>query len=361
MKKHGILNKGMIAATLGMMALSSAGMAAAGTVDDIRFETVADYSSSFWYKDFQQPYFETTLPEASGGKLTANAVPFDQLGLTGFELMKLLRTGVYDIASGSLAYVTQDSPEMEGASLAAVTPDIASFKAAYEAYRPVLDREFAEKYNSKLLAIYAWPQSQLYCNLGDKSRTDLSLADLEGKKIRSFGTAISDFIEGLGAVPVAIPFAEVVTALQRGTADCFMASSLSAYNAKLYQVVTHVFPLNANYSASYVAINLDTWNSLTPEAQAVLETSMTDLQARMLDQTAEYESGSQACMGSGDCPYGENGNLTEVALSDDDLAKVKGIIETVILPRWADRCGSERCIDDWNATVGPVVGYSIAK
>ena len=69
---------------------------------------------------------------------------------------------------------------------------------SWKAYTPILEREFAEKYDAKLLMMYAWPSQQLWCNLGDKSITQFSLNDLEGKKIRVYSTTLGDFVEGVG-------------------------------------------------------------------------------------------------------------------------------------------------------------------
>ena len=52
------------------------------------------------------------------------------------------------------------------------------------------------------------------------------LADLKGRKIRSFSPTLSDFLTAIGSTPVQIAFSEVVPALQRGTADCGVTGTL---------------------------------------------------------------------------------------------------------------------------------------
>ena len=333
--------------------------AAMAADDDVKFEVAAELSATSWYTEFQKPYFEKELSKVSGGTMTANAVPFDQLGLTGFELMRLVKNGTIDIASVTMNYVTQDSPALNGGSLGGITPDLEAFQKVYAAYRPVIERELATKYNAKPLALFAWPQNQIFCNFPGKS--DVTLAGIKGKKIRSFAATVSDLIEGLGAIPVTIPFAEVVPALQRGTVDCTTTSTLGAYDQKIYEVVTHKIALNIGYSASFIVINLNTWNKLSPQKQQILATSMADLEKRMRESTLRLEVESQACLTRGPCPKGKTGGLTEVVSTEADITRTRKIIEDYVLKRFAERCGTQACIDDWNSTVGTVVNLKASK
>ncbi|MPR05506.1 TRAP transporter substrate-binding protein [Microvirga tunisiensis] len=324
-----------------------------------KFEVAAELSSTHWYTDFQKPYFNEILPKASDGSMTANAVPFDQLGLTGFELMRLMKKGTIDIASVTMNYVTQDSPALNGGSLGGITPNLAAFEKVYSAYRPVIERELATKYNAKPLALFAWPQNQIFCNF--PGQKDVTLASLKGKKIRSFATTVSDLMEGLGAVPVTIPFGEVVTALQRGTVDCQSASLLGTYTQKIYEVLTHKIAINLGYSASFIVINLDTWNNLTPKQQEILSTSMADLEHRMQEKTAQLEADMQRCLTNGPCPDGKPAGLIEVVPTKEEAAKIKDVIENRVLKRYAERCNTQACIDDWNSTVGATLGLKAWK
>ena len=50
------------------------------------------------------------------------------------------------------------------------------------------------------------------------------------------GTSQGDLVEALGGVGgVTIPFAEVLTALQRGTVDCGITGTMPAYKAGWHQ------------------------------------------------------------------------------------------------------------------------------
>jgi len=62
-----------------------------------------------------------------------------------------------------------------------------------------------------------------------------------------------------------------------------------------------------------------------------------------------------ACNTGGECTKGNAANIKLVPVSAADRAKLREIMETVIVPKWAKRCGAE-CVEKWNDTIGKVVG-----
>ena len=87
------------------------------------------------------------------------------------------------VAHSLSTYSSQDSPAIEGTDLAGLTQDLNTYREMSKAYWPVMERELQDKFNSQLLMIYAWPSQQLWCNLGDKSKTTVSLAETVGAEV----------------------------------------------------------------------------------------------------------------------------------------------------------------------------------
>ncbi len=320
------------------------------------FKVVGTWGNLDQWKNHESKFWNETLPQVSDGALTANAKPYTELGLSGFEVVRLLKLGVYDVVHGLSGYTSQDSPPMEGIDLAAVAPDLPTFEKALDSYSDILARELNDKYSAKMLALYYWPSQQLWCNLGDKSKTDITLSDLSDKKICTYSTTLGDFIEGVGGSAVTIAFAEVVPALQKGVADCGITGTLPAYSAKWYQVVTHNIRVRLGFTSTYVAMNNNTWNSLKPDAQALFEEQMPIWEQEVRKATAESDQIGMECNASGPCPLGDPGGMTPIELSGEDEAKLKDIVENVVIKRWAERCGTQKCVDEWNETVGKIVG-----
>jgi TRAP-type C4-dicarboxylate transport system substrate-binding protein len=348
------LGTGVLAATAGLSL--SAGIAGAQD-EPIHLEVVTHFSTNPYNVYFQQPFFKEWLPSLTAGKITANPIPWDQVGLGGFEMMKLLKMGTYDMANGTLAYVTGDNPMLEGVNLPGSLQDIDDVLVADKAFRPILEEAFETTFNSKLIATYFDPVVSILCNLPDLG-DDATLEDLKGKTIRSYGAAISDFIEGLEATPVLMPFAEVSTAIQRGSVDCLATSTTAAYATKFPQITTHVFQIAANYSIQFSAMNLDTWNSMSPELQETFQTAMNMMHAHMAERARVDEIDYWACLGAGPCKYGEPGNLIMIPQTEADTQLMQTILTQKVLPSWAERCGDRPCIAEWNERIGPIVGVT---
>ncbi|MGE4046516.1 MAG: TRAP transporter substrate-binding protein, partial [Acetobacteraceae bacterium] len=317
-------------------------------------------SSLDHWKLHESKLFKEMIPKASGGKLTANAKPRDELGLAGFPVMRQLRLGAFDFVFGDFTYVAGDSPIIEGTELSGLAQSVDQYRQMQEAYKPVFDKIFKEKFGAKILLMYAWPSQQLWCNFGDRNRKDISLKDLAGKKVRTFSAPQGDFVTGLKASPVSITFAEVVPALQKGVADCALTGTLPAYSAKWYQVVTHNIRIRLGYIGSFLAVRNKVWNGLSKEAQDVITGQIDAIREDMWTWTKNADQLGMDCNAQGPCPIGPVGNMTAIEPSDADKALVKDIVANRVVRNWVQRCG-DQCAGDWNATVGKVLGISASK
>lgn len=343
--------KRVIGAAMAAMMLGS--VPAVAEMEEQEFLVVGTWGNLLNWQDHESRFWNEVLPAASGGKLTANARPYTELGLSGFEVVKQLELGAYDAVHALTTYTSQDSPALEGIDLAGVFTDFKTYRAALTAYEPIIRRELRDKYNAELIMLYTFPSQQIWCNLSDGE--DGSLASLAGKKIRGYATTHGDFVEGLQASSVTLAFAEVVPALQKGVADCGITGTSPAYNAKWYQVLTHNVQVVMGYAATFMAMNGETWDALSPEAQATIKESASKVESEIWDSIEETDAMALSCLSDGECAWGENGGLTPVAMTGEDEAIVKDIVENFVLKRFAERCG-RACAEEWNATMGEIAG-----
>jgi len=327
--------------------------AVADGIDAKEFAVVGTWGNLGNWKDHESRLWEKILPEASEGKITANAKPYTELGLSGFEVVKLLKLGSYDAVHALTTYTSQDSPALEGIDLAGVFQDFETYRKALEAYEPIIRRELRDKYNAELIMLYTFPSQQLWCTLGEGD--DGSLDSLAGKKIRTYSTSLGDFIEGLEASAVTLAFAEVVPALQKGVADCGITGTGPAYNAKWWQVVTHNIQVKLGYAATFMAVNGDIWDGLSEETRTLIQENAAEVENEIWDEIVANDAMALACNAAGPCDWGEPGGMTPIAPSEADEAKLKDIVENFVLKRFAERCGKE-CAEEWNATMGDIAG-----
>ena len=178
-------------------------------------KAVGTWGSLTNYQKHEGPFWNERISEASGGSIIGDIKPQTELGLKGFEIMRLVKNGVFDFAFGLPGYVAAENAIFEGGDLSSVTQDIATQRKVSDAYFPTLEKAFEETYNAKLMMLYPFPSQTLWCNAEVNG-----LADLKGKKVRVYSTTLGDFVEGVGGTSVTVPFAEVIPALEKGVVDC---------------------------------------------------------------------------------------------------------------------------------------------
>jgi TRAP-type C4-dicarboxylate transport system substrate-binding protein len=336
--------------------IGAACVAAIGTVavadDPVTIRAVGTWGNLTNFTKHEGPFWNDRISEASGGTIIGEIKPQTELGLKGFEIMRLVKNGVFDFAFGLPGYVAAEDAIFEGADLASLTQDIGTQRKVADAYFPTLEKSFEEIYNAKLLMLYPFPSQTLWCNAEVGG-----IEDLAGKKIRVYSTTLGDFVEGVGGTSVTVPFAEVIPALEKGVVDCGITGTMSAYKANWQQVATHAYTLRVGWGLAFGAMNMDKWNSMTPDQQALLTGEIDALTTRMWDETATEDDVAISCITGGTCDIGDKGDMTLVTPSDADLAARDTIATDVILARWAARCGAE-CAANWNETVGPLLGLT---
>ena len=132
---------------------------------------------------------------------------------------------------------------------------------------------------------------------------------------------------------------------------------MPAYNAKWWQVVTHNIRIRLGYAATFTAINMDTWNSLSADTQALMLAEAAKMEGAVWAFESSLDQKGMDCNAAGPCDKGEPGGMIPVTPSASDQALLKDIAENVVLKRWAQRCG-ETCAKEWNETVGKIVGMT---
>lgn len=98
-----------------------------------------------------------------------------------------------------------------------------------------------------------------------------SLEDIEGKAVRGYGLLLNALDLG-GANAVAVPVGEVYESLDRGVIDGWFATTLdnAVLDFKLSEVTPYISDTGAGaYQSAAILLNLDRWNSLSPELQDI--------------------------------------------------------------------------------------------
>ena len=339
--------------TLAILAATTA-LAAPAMAEDLT--VVGSWSGLPLHKQYEAPFWSETLPAASGGDINVQLTTHNQMNLGVGDVFRLLGDGVYDVAMTVADYAVADAPELEGLDvpLLALTADEA--RAMVDAARPMVDEIYANRFNSKVLAIAPYPPQVVFCNAEVSE-----LADLEGLKVRASGRMTAKFLEALGAEGVNVSFSEVPGALQKGVVDCAVTGAGSGYSAGWWEVSTHLMAIPlGGWDSVVTAMNMDRWNSLSADKQELITAQITaEFEGPAWASAQDALVNDIACLtGNGECPSGEARSMTLVEVSDADFEKARDVLVNEVLPDWAERAGGDWGAR-WNASVGAVVGVSI--
>jgi len=318
-----------------------------------KYNVVGTWNFLTNWQTLEVPFWNEELPRLSGGKLSGNIKSVTELNLKGTEVLRLLKTGVYDFAAALPIYVDDGAAIVEAVDLAGVARTFAMSREIINLWMPEMQKVMGERHGSTVLGTFTWPEQNFYCRGEIKS-----VADLKGKKIRVQGTSQADLVKGFGASAVTLPFGEVIPALEKGVVDCGITGTMPAYKAKWHEVTNTLFRLPVGFTASIWAVNNRTWNAMNPATQALMKKAMDELSDRSWKTTeAETEEGVACTTGTGKCTQGTPGKLRLVVPSQADLTERDRVLNQVVLPGWAARCGAD-CAKRWTDLIGAKYGLT---
>ena len=328
----------------------------AETLPRTQLKVVGGLSNLSAYNDYEKPFWTKVVPTLSNGQVTAEIKGFNEMGLKGPELLRLMSQGVVEFGTATLSYFSSDNPINEAVDLAGLAPDAKTARAVVDAFAPIYAKHYGPGSGIKILGMSPYPAQVLFCNAEIKS-----LADVKGKKVRTSSRTQAEFIEALGGSGVTLAFGEVVPAMQNKVIDCAITGSLSGYSAKWYEVATHLYALPINWNSQIHGVNQKAWNKIDPKVQAFLQTNIKSMIDNMWDAAAaQTQQGYDCNSGAAACTLPVKGKMVIVQPTAADRALLKKLMQDIVLPKWAARC-SATCVQDFNATIGKTVGMTAKK
>jgi TRAP-type transport system periplasmic protein len=170
---------------------------------------------------------------------------------------------------------------------------------------------------------------QLYSNPGPIEAP----SDIAGVKIRTPGLELYiDSWKAIGAVPVAMSFAEVFTALQAGAIDGGISPIPLIYASRFLEVSKNIALINFSFEAIGLLAGDVFWQRLSPEDQELIRTAAVEAMAYQRELAASEEAELIAKMA-------ETG-VTVQTPSDENLAKFKDAVAPVYAT-YRDKLGAE--------------------
>jgi TRAP-type C4-dicarboxylate transport system substrate-binding protein len=326
----------------------------AGAQEPVHLRVVGGLANVNQYVRHEKPFWSQELPRLLPGRLTTEIVPYDEAGLSPPELFRAVQMGSVPIGTVLLSVTSALEPEIAGPDLAGLNPDFVSVQRTLKAYRPRLERLLRQKYGVNLLAVYAYPAQVVFC-----AKPFKELGDLRGRRVRVSSASQADFISGLGAQPVQLPFAQVTPAMRAGTLDCAITGTMSGNTVGLHEVTTHVSEMALSWGLATVVAHAGRWDALPQPVRSMIEQQLPRLeQAIWAESERETVDGLACNAGQPTCKGGRRGQMTRVPVTPADENRRRELLQQQVVPAWLQRCG-EPCATAWRQTLGPAAGLAV--
>ena len=299
-----------------------------------------------------EAFFVPQIQERTNGKLLFPLTSFPELGIAGPDSLDQITSGTLSFAEITGGYVSGHMPEAEIALLYGLYPDHEVEFKVTQAIQPEIDRLFTENTEGGQVISHMWVSGGDQFFFCQDPITDL--AGFEGKKVRSHGSALSDWIEGFGADAQFVAFAEVYTALERGILDCGVTVAFAAHGQRWYEVSDYMMGPLSSQLLNTAIISEASFNRLPPDLQQILleEGARHELEAIRVTP-AWNEVWTQRNIDAG---------LEYVPFSDALMEHQRNVAAMQhVLPGFVNRVGGgdSPIIELFNEKIAPIVGVGI--
>ena len=213
-------------------------------------------------------YFAQLVEERSGGNVTVDVFPNDQLAggnaTMGIEMIAQGSVDLAAYATCTLAVIDSQLP-------------VATIPWAFDSYaeaRQVIDSTGGQYYAERLAAkgiTYIGSFHNGFRQLTNSKTAVDEPSDLKNLKIRVPGSEVyMGFFRALGADPTSMSWSEVFTAIQQGTIDGQENGVSVTATAKMDEIQKYLTMWNYSYENDLFIANTKVWESLNENTRQLL-------------------------------------------------------------------------------------------
>jgi TRAP-type transport system periplasmic protein len=204
------------------------------------------------------------LRKDTNGELDILLFPSSQMGPPARQF-ELVRSGVADLAWVLHGFTPGRFPLTEIAYLPTMFPDaLSGTRALLRALPKYLANEHA---GTRVLAVTASPRLKILT----RNVAIRSVDDLRGRRLRHPAAIIGESLTNLGAVPVAVPPAEMGDAISNGVVDGLVTSYEAAASFKIFDSINHSTDVNVGLATFALAMNGESYKKLPDDLRAKLD------------------------------------------------------------------------------------------
>lgn len=278
----------------------------------------------------QAQWFAEAVGKNTGGEVAIKVYPSSQLGKIK-ELASGVATGMVQLSHNTAGALSSLSKPLAALDTPYLYRDVEHLMKVVASDSPVmqmLNKQLIVDSGVRILYAYYFGTRQLTAN-GAYKRP----ADLNGVKIRAIPSPIYlAAVEGLGAVPVPVPWSQVPTALATGVVSGQENPVNVVLDNKLYNVQSHLILTSHIRAAELVVVNERLWQSFSADVQAGIKDAAATVRQRATQAVIDSEAEDlQALKDNGMAVIGPDNGL--------DLEAFKASVSARIDKEFGDQYG----------------------
>jgi TRAP-type C4-dicarboxylate transport system substrate-binding protein len=292
-------------------------------------------------------WLQEQVKARSQGRIEIETTTIGELGLGGTEMLRVLKSGVIDMAEILPGYVAGDFPLIEACDLPGISTSMQQSRKLYDAWTENVVSNNESIMGGKVVGSFCWSTMFVYTKFAVNQ-----LEDFKGKKIRVFAPAQARYLTALGAEPVSMTTADVYPSLQRGVIDGAITGTDSVKAASLWEVTKYMTNINIPPLGSYIVIGTRSLAKVPAELRSIfsdVSKELTDLGWKLGSENDQL--GYAFAL--------EKGMVLTREPKPEWVAQLTKISSQEIIPWWANRAGP-RAKPAFNEFLAPIVGFKLS-
>lgn len=235
----------------------------------------------------QAQWLAEAIAKHSDGKVKVSVYPSSQLGKLQ-ELAEAVSTGSIALSHNTAAGIGSLHEPFAALDTPYLYRDVDHLMKVVDVDSPVMKKlndGLVKAAGVRVLYAYYFGTRQLTAK-----KAVMQPSDLAGTKIRAIPFPIyMTAVQGLGAVPVAVDWSEVPTALATGVVAGQENPVNVVLTSKLYEAQSHLMLTGHVMNAQVVVVNEKAWQALAPEQRAAVAKAADEVRRRATEAVRQQE------------------------------------------------------------------------
>ena len=247
-----------------------------------------DQAASFWWSE-ELTRFAKAVEARTNGRIKLEFYPSASLGVAPQAILAPVRAGSIEMAEFVASYVSSEAPYLTVVGLPMIATSVEHGLRIMNAVRGDIEAELAQKQDLVLLATLTSSPLQLFLAKNEFRNVD----SLKGLRIRTLGPDQDFFIRSLGATPVSVPIAEMVSSVATNRVDAVIAGTQYFVTQKLAQYGPNLLAWNAILGPGFLVVGKTKWQSLPPDLQQAVTGAAKEFEQQVWKRAESLETEMQ--------------------------------------------------------------------